>query len=118
ERTDSTAREQEEDRLREGEASQAAIIESALDSIITIDAAGLVVAWNAAAERAFGYPRQEAVGRELAELIVPPTSREAHRAGLGRFLQTGEGPLIGRRVELCAHRKDGSSVPVEAAIIL
>ncbi|CAN5141297.1 hypothetical protein BH20VER2_BH20VER2_01830 [soil metagenome] len=93
-----------------------AILDSALDCIITMDAAGLVREFNPAAERVFGYSRAEAVGRELAELIVPPPLRNAHREGLARYLQTGEGPVMGRRIEIAGIRKDGTEILVELAI--
>ena len=59
----------------------------------------IVLELNPAAERTFGYAREDAVGRELAELIVPPELRDAHRAGLGRHIATGEHTLLGRRLE-------------------
>ncbi len=93
-----------------------AILDSALDCIITMDGRGLVREFNLAAERVFGYSRAEAVGRELAELIVPVALRERHRAGLARYLATGEGPVLGKRIEIAAQRKDGSEILVELAI--
>ncbi len=93
-----------------------AILESALDCIITMDASGIVREFNPAAERVFGYTRAEAVGQELAELIVPPGLRERHRQGLARYLTTGEGPVLGRRIEINALRRDGSEIMVELAI--
>jgi len=93
-----------------------AILESALDCIITMDAGGIVREFNPAAERVFGYSRAEAVGQELAELIVPPLLRERHRQGLAHYLRTGEGPVLGRRVEIAAIRADGTEILVELAI--
>ena len=93
-----------------------AILESALDCIITMDAHGQVREFNPAAERVFGYRREEAVGRELAELIIPPALRERHRVGLAHYLATGEGPVLGRRIEIAAIRADGSEILVELAI--
>lgn len=92
------------------------ILENALDCIITMDASGRILEFNPAAERVFGFTRAEAVGQELAELIVPPTLRDAHRRGLSHFLKTGEGPVIGKRIEIVGIRKDGSQVWVELAI--
>ena len=92
------------------------ILENALDCIITMDAKGRVVEFNPAAERVFGYTREEAVGAELAELIIPARMREQHRRGLARFLETGEGPVIGKRIEIDGMRKDGSEICVELAI--
>jgi PAS domain S-box-containing protein len=93
-----------------------AILDSALDCIITMDSTGRVVEFNPAAERVFGYTRKEAVGQELAELIIPASLRERHHQGLKRYLETGEGPVLGRRIEINALRADGSEILVELAI--
>src|ERR1051326_1622032 len=87
-----------------------AILECALDCIITMDANGHVVEFNPAAERVFGFRREEAVGKELAELIIPVPLRERHRQGLRHYLKTGEGPVLGRRTEIKALRADGSEI--------
>ena len=104
------------DNLRVIIACHLALLESALDAIVTMGADGRVLEWSAAAERIFGYAREDALGRELAELIVPPASREAHRVGLRRHLATGEQTLLGRRLALTAVRADGSEFPVELTI--
>jgi PAS domain S-box-containing protein len=98
------------------EARKAAILESAMDCIITIDHEGRVLEFNPASERTFGYAREQAVGRTLAELIVPPGLREAHRAGLARYVSTGDPRVLGRRIEIEAMRADGTVFPVELAI--
>jgi two-component system, cell cycle sensor histidine kinase and response regulator CckA len=98
------------------EALNRAILESALDCIITMDASGRVREFNPAAERVFGFSRAEAVGKELAELIIPSRMREQHRRGLVHYLKTGEGPLLGKRIEIAALRRDGSEILVELAI--
>jgi len=105
-----------EDAVRISEASRAAMLESALDCIVAMDHEGLVVEFNPAAERTFGYRRADVVGRRLAEVMVPPALRERHRRGLAQYLATGEGPLLGRRIEVPAMRSDGSEIPVELAI--
>ena len=92
------------------------IIEAALDCIIAMDEHGIVREFNPAAVRAFGYSRQQAVGRRLADLIVPPDLREAHERGFRRYLATGEATVLGRRIELTAMRADGSLFPVELTI--
>jgi PAS domain S-box-containing protein len=102
--------------LRDSEALKAAILEAALDCIVTIDQDSRVVEWNPAAERAFGRARAAALGVDMAELIIPPELRGAHRAGLARYLATGEGPVLGRRVEVEALRADGARFPAELAI--
>jgi diguanylate cyclase (GGDEF)-like protein/PAS domain S-box-containing protein len=92
------------------------ILDAALDCIVVMGTDGRVVDWNPAAEQTFGYSRDEALGRELGELIVPPEAREAHRRGLARHLATGTERVLGRRLELEAVRADGSRLPVELAI--
>lgn len=93
-----------------------AILDSALDCIITMDASGRIVEFNPSAERVFGFSREEAVGQELAGLIIPLRLRERHRQGLKHYLETGEGPVLGRRIEINALRADGSEILVELAI--
>ena len=102
--------------LKEGEARKAAILDAALDCIITIDHEGRVIEFNPAAERTFGYSRNEIVGQQLADAIIPPNLRRKHQQGMARYLATGETRLIGRRVEMTAVRADGSEFPVELAI--
>lgn len=93
-----------------------AILDASLDAVIVMDAAGCVQSWNASAERLFGYPREEAVGREVAELIVPGELRDAHRNALARYLETRESSIIGRRVEVVGQRRDGREIPVELTV--
>jgi PAS domain S-box-containing protein len=83
---------------------------------VIADESGCVVEFNTAAERTFGYTRQEALGRRLAELIVPPSLRERHGLAFARFVETGEERLFGRRLELTGMRADGSEFPVELAL--
>lgn len=104
------------DAVRRSEAIKTAILETALDCVIVMDENGRVVDFNAAATRTFGWERDEAVGREMAELVIPPAYRERHRAGVRRFVATGSGPLTGRRIEMTAMRRDGTEFPVELAI--
>ena len=92
------------------------IVDNALDCIVTMDADGRVLEFNPAAQRIFGFSREEAVGKELADLIIPPRMREQHRRGLDHYLKTGEGPVIGKRIEIPGIRKDGSEVLAELAI--
>jgi len=98
------------------ESRHAAMIETALDCIIVIDAKGRVIEFNPAAERTFGYSRAETIGRPMVELIVPPALRARHAAGMARYLETDEARLIGQRIEIDAMRADGSIFPVELAI--
>ena len=93
-----------------------ALLDSALDCIISMDASGHITEFNLAAESVFGYKRAQAIGQELASLIIPPEFRERHRAGLRRYLEIGEGPVLGKRLEVTALRADGSLILVELAI--
>ena len=93
-----------------------AYFEAALDCVIIADASGRVVEFNPAAERTFGYRRDEALGRTIAELIVPPSLRERHVTAFARFVETGHGAMLGRRLELTGMRADGSEFPVELAL--
>ncbi|HYO26333.1 MAG TPA: PAS domain S-box protein [Lacipirellulaceae bacterium] len=105
-----------EESLRESEARQRAILATALDCIITIDRDDRILEFNPAAERTFGYRLQDVVGKPMSSLLVPPQYREAHTRGMRHYLATGEGPVLGRRIELEALRADGSTFPVELAI--
>lgn len=98
------------------EARAAAMFETALDCMITIDAQGNVLQFNSAAERTFGYRREDVVGREMAELIIPSSLRQKHREGLARYLATGEGLVLGKRIEMPAVRADGAEFPVELTV--
>jgi PAS domain S-box-containing protein len=93
-----------------------AVLEAALECVIAMDHRGIVVEWNPAAERTFGWRASEAVGRELAELVVPPALRERHRAGLARYLAGGEPRVLERRIEIGAMRRDGQEFPCELTI--
>src|SRR4051794_28567802 len=102
--------------LRASVERKRAILDAALDCLITIDHEGRVLEFNPAAERTFGYGAEEAIGRELAELIVPPSLRDRHREGFERYLRTGEPHVLGRRIEITGMRADGSEFPVELTI--
>jgi diguanylate cyclase (GGDEF)-like protein/PAS domain S-box-containing protein len=106
--------------VRAGEAHAAAILNSALDAVVTIDHRGRVLEFNVAAEQTFGYAKREVLGQELAQLIVPPAYREAHRQAMARWNEhgptLGAGGLLGRRLEVSAMRADGTEFPAELAI--
>ncbi|MEP7309500.1 MAG: PAS domain S-box protein [Acidobacteriota bacterium] len=102
--------------LAESESRKAAILDSVLDCIVTVDAHGIVLEFNAAASRTFGYTKADAIGRPLAELIIPPRRREQHRAGLARYVATGEWDVLGTLIETTARRADGSEIQVEQTI--
>jgi PAS domain S-box-containing protein len=93
-----------------------AIRDTAMDCVIGMDHEGRVSDFNAAAERTFGHRRADVLGRLLADVIVPPSLRAAHSKGLETYLRTGEGPVLGRRIEVPAVRADGTEFPVELAV--
>jgi PAS domain S-box-containing protein len=92
------------------------IIDTAPDAFVAMDASGLIVDWNHQAEGTFGWRRAEVIGRPLAEVIIPPRYRAAHREGLRRFLATGEGKVINQRLEVWALHRDGHEFPVELTV--
>lgn len=98
------------------EARKTAVLETALDCIISMDHRGRVTEFNPAAVSTFGYAREDVIGRELATLIIPERMREKHRQGLEHYLKTQEGPVLERRIEISGLRSDGSEFPVELAI--
>ena len=103
-------------RVEASEARSAAIVRTALDCIITIDAQGRICEFNHSAEKTFGYVREEVLGHDLADLIIPAAHRAAHREGIKRYLQTGVARVLDRRVEVMAMRANGSEFPVELAL--
>ncbi len=113
---DVTERRRHEREVWQSEARKSAVLNTALDCIITIDHEGNVLEFNQAAEKTFGYSREQIVGQELSAFIIPPSLRDQHRAGMAHFLATGDGPVLGKRLELPALRADGTEFPVELAI--
>lgn len=114
--TDITARKGAEAVLKQGQDKIRKILETAHEAFISIDSEGLIREWNPAAEETFGWSRERVLGRPLAEVIVPPRFRESHQRGLAHFLKTGEGPLLGNRIELPALHRSGRELPVELTI--
>jgi PAS domain S-box-containing protein len=113
---DITQRKHAEEALRESERRTRLILDTAYEAFISIDLEGRILDWNAEAERVFGWSREEALGRLAADTIVPERHRAAHVRGLEHYRATGEGPLLGRLIEIEALRKDGSEFPVELTI--
>ena len=113
---DITERKRAEEALLESERMAHGIIDTALDALVQMDEAGIIVEWNPQAENILGWSRAEAVGQALASLIVPPAHREQHKAGLSRFLQTGESAILGKRFEIEALRRDGKQIEVELTV--
>jgi PAS domain S-box-containing protein len=113
---DMTESRRAQEALRESEQMARGIIDTALDAFVQIDQSGIVSDWNSQAETIFGWSRSEAVGESLGELIIPAISRAAHASGMQRFLSTGEGPILGRRIEIEARRRDGREIKVELSV--
>ena len=109
-------RERAAEAVQEREARRSAIFESAMDAIVTIDYRGRVIEWNPVAASIFGISREDALNKEMAELIIPPAFRDHHRIGLGRYLDTGEGPLLNKRIEIVGLGADGTEIPIELTI--
>jgi len=110
------ARRHAEAAVRANESRLRAMLEAALDAVVAMDHAGHVAGWNHAAEATFGYRAHEAIGQEMAELIVPPAHRAAHRRGLARFLETEHPVILDKRIELTGRHKNGTEFPVELTI--
>ena len=92
------------------------LVDTALDAVVMIDQAARVTFWNAQAEATFGWPATAAIGLPLTELIIPPRLREAHVAGMQRYLATGEARVLNRRIEVPAQDRDGREFPIELSI--
>ena len=92
------------------------MIESSAEAVVTIDQSGLIEEWNQAAERMFGWPHAEVIGLRLSEVIIPHRYREAHEAGMRRFLATGKGDVLNRTIELSALNRSGEEFPIELTV--
>jgi two-component system, NarL family, sensor histidine kinase UhpB len=102
--------------LRESEERTRLIVDTALDAVITINTDGVVVDWNPQAAAIFGWPADEALGRSMSDLIIPPCYQEAHTRGLRHYLQTGDAKILQRRLELTALHRNGHEFPIELSI--
>jgi PAS domain S-box-containing protein len=102
--------------VKESQARAQMLIDAALDAVISVDQAGRVIGWNAQAEYIFGHPPAQALGCDMADLIVPLSQRAAHRQGMARFLRTGQTRIMGQRVEVQGLRADGTEFPMELTI--
>ncbi len=102
--------------LRDSETRIRVILDNALDAVIRIDCEGRIISWNPQAEKLSGWSQSEAVGRSLAETIIPSRHQESHRKGLERFMATGEGPILNRRIETEAKHRDGHEFPIELTV--
>jgi diguanylate cyclase (GGDEF)-like protein/PAS domain S-box-containing protein len=109
-------RKRAEEELHKSEAVMRSVVDNALDCVVTADYSGRIIDFNPAAERTFGYRSADVVGHEIAECIIPSALRERHRRGLAHYLETGEGPVLDKRMELTGMRADGSEFPMELSI--
>ena len=115
-RTDITEQKRVQATLRDNEAFKSAMINASLDSIITMNDRGEILEFNQAAERTFGYRRQDVLGRAVSDVIVPPHLRDAHNGGVARFQLSPDRRLLGRRIEVEAMRADGTTFSAEIAM--
>lgn len=112
----SIARKQAVAALQANEMRTRAIVESALDAVVTMDERGVITGWNSQAAAMFGYEESEISGRLLSDTILPQRYREAHSTGLQRYLSSGHGPILNQRVELSGLHKDGHEFPIELSV--
>ena len=107
---------EKEEALRLHATRMASIMDTSLDAIIVMDSQGVILDWNTQATNIFGWQKHDALGCTVAETIIPPQHREAHQRGLSRFLTTGDGPILNRRIDITALHQTGHEFPVELAI--
>jgi diguanylate cyclase (GGDEF)-like protein/PAS domain S-box-containing protein len=103
--------------LGESEERSRLILDKALDAVVNTDETGLIIEWNAEAERIFGHPASDAIGQDMAELILPEWHRENHRIRVMRYLQAIEADVLDRHIEITALRKGGEEFPVELSVV-
>ncbi len=102
--------------LRESEERYRGVVRTSNDAFVAIEVDGVVSDWNEAASATFGWTREEMLGASLAETIIPERYREAHQRGLAKYLATGEGPVLGKTMELVALHREGHELPIELTI--
>jgi len=109
-------RKRAEKALRESEERFRSISASAQDGIVMMDSKGNITYWNEAAERIFGYTKEEVIGKEAHIVLIPERYHETYKKGFSRFRETGHGPLIKKTLELSAIRKNGVEFPIELSV--
>ena len=102
--------------LKASETKTRAIINAALDAVISIDQEGRIIEWNQRAKEIFGWEMHEVFGQTISSIIIPEKHRQAHTKGMERFMRTGYGPVLNKRIEIEAQHKEGHTFPVELAI--
>ena len=113
---DVTERKLWERAIRESERRNSAVIDNAMDAYLAMNASGMIIGWNTQAEAMFGWRREKVLGQRLSSVILPPSQRDEHERGRERFLATGEGHLMNRRIEMTALHRDGHEFPVELSM--
>ncbi len=113
---DITERRRAQVALQQSEKRNRLVVDTALDSVITIDAKGVITSWNAQAEITFGWAAAEVLGKSLRDTIVPPKYREAHKKGIRRYLDTGESRILGERLKITALRRNKEEFPIELSV--
>ncbi|HEY1657369.1 MAG TPA: PAS domain S-box protein [Candidatus Sulfotelmatobacter sp.] len=114
--TDIEDQKKSQENLRRAVETNRLIVDTALDAVITMDAQGAITDWNKQAEMVFGWSNKEAIGQHMSDLIIPERLRMAHERGLRHFLATGDGPILGRRIEVTAIRRNGVEFPAELEV--
>ncbi|HEV8000381.1 MAG TPA: response regulator [Planctomycetaceae bacterium] len=102
--------------LQEACEQKNAIVQTALDAVVSMSANGNITAWNSQAEQMFGYSAAEVLGRSMSETIIPQRFRPQHQAGFLRYQETGTSSVLNRRIEMTALRRDGNEFPVELSV--
>ena len=102
--------------IKENEFRFETVLKQSIDAVIMMDARGTVIAWEGQSESIFGWSKDEALGKQLHEMIIPERYHDAHGAGLRRYLHTGETRVLNKRIELQAYRKDKTEFPIELTI--
>ncbi|MGC1637811.1 MAG: PAS domain S-box protein, partial [Candidatus Acidiferrales bacterium] len=114
--TDIEDQKQSQENLRRAVETNRLIVDTALDAVITMDAQGAITDWNKQAEIVFGWSNKEVIGQHMSDLIIPERLRMAHERGLRHFLATGDGPILRRRIEVTAIRRNGVEFPAELEV--
>lgn len=112
-----TEKKKTEEAFRRSEEMRSLILKSALDAIVGIDDKGVIIMWNTQAEKIFGWPQHEVMGKKLSDIIVPQQHRAAHSKGFEHYLKTGEGPVLNKVIEITALNSSNLEFPVELAIV-
>ncbi|MFQ5433501.1 MAG: PAS domain S-box protein, partial [Anaerolineae bacterium] len=109
-------REQTEIALRESESQTRQIVDNALDAVISMDADSRILEWNQQAEATWGWSREDVIGQDLTEIVMPERFRQGHQEGLKKFLATNEGPILNKRIEITALHREGHEFPIELSV--